>query len=81
MSAQKFKEVISKGYTFKKDSLILGTGMLDGEGITHAHVKVPLKTINRHGLIAGATGTGKTNPISSYTFKSTCFQNGYFNFF
>ncbi len=63
MSAQKFKEVISKGYTFKKDSIILGTGMLDGEGITHAHVKVPLKTINRHGLIAGATGTGKTKTL------------------
>ena len=63
MSAQKFKEVISKGYTFKKDFIILGTGMLDGEGITHANVKVPLKTINRHGLIAGATGTGKTKTL------------------
>lgn len=37
--------------------------MLDGETITGAHVKVPLKTLNRHGLIAGATGTGKTKSL------------------
>jgi len=37
--------------------------MLDGETVTNAHVKVPLKTMNRHGLIAGATGTGKTKTL------------------
>ena len=37
--------------------------MLDGETITGAHVKIPLKTLNRHGLIAGATGTGKTKSL------------------
>jgi len=37
--------------------------MLDGETIKDAFVKVPLKTMNRHGLIAGATGTGKTKSL------------------
>ena len=37
--------------------------MLDGETITGLHVKTPLKTFNRHGLIAGATGTGKTKSL------------------
>src|SRR5690606_37799153 len=44
-------------------SLILGSALLDGVVIGEAHVKVPLKTLNRHGLIAGATGTGKTKTI------------------
>jgi DNA helicase HerA-like ATPase len=37
--------------------------MLDGAPLADAHVKVPLKTMNRHGLIAGATGTGKTKSL------------------
>ena len=37
--------------------------MLDGEAVTDALVKIPLKTLNRHGLIAGATGTGKTKTL------------------
>ena len=54
---------INDGNTFKGDSITLGAAMLDGETITNAHVKVPLKTMNRHGLIAGATGTGKTKTL------------------
>ena len=37
--------------------------MLDGQTIKDAFVNVPLKTMNRHGLIAGATGTGKTKTL------------------
>ncbi len=48
------------GYSCKGDFILLGGAMLDGECIPETYVKVPLKTINRHGLIAGATGTGKT---------------------
>ncbi|EPR65438.1 helicase HerA-like domain-containing protein [Cyclobacterium qasimii] len=59
----KFKEHINLGYTFKKDSFILGTGMLDKVALNGAQVKIPLKTLNRHGLIAGATGTGKTKTL------------------
>jgi len=58
-----FKETIEKGYLFKGDYITLGAGMLDGETVTHAYVNVPLKTMNRHGLIAGATGTGKTKTL------------------
>jgi DNA helicase HerA-like ATPase len=58
-----FSAHIIDGYTFKGDSLILGSAILDGETIPGAYVKVPLKTLNRHGLIAGATGTGKTKTL------------------
>jgi hypothetical protein len=58
-----FIETLSKGYTFKGDYITLGAGMLDGETVTNSFVKVPLKTMNRHGLIAGATGTGKTKTL------------------
>lgn len=60
---EEFLQGIESGYTFKGDSLTLGAAMLDGEVQTGALVKVPLKTLNRHGLIAGATGTGKTKSL------------------
>lgn len=56
---EEFKNTIDQGYTFKGDSLILGGAMLNSECLPDTLVKIPLKTINRHGLIAGATGTGK----------------------
>ncbi|MEM9847040.1 MAG: helicase HerA-like domain-containing protein [Bacteroidota bacterium] len=58
-----FKALIDEKYQFKGESIILGGAMLEGEAITNAFVKVPLKTLNRHGLIAGATGTGKTKTL------------------
>lgn len=58
-----FKDLMSKGYTFKGDSLILGTSIFEGKPIENCLIKVPLKTLNRHGLIAGATGTGKTKTL------------------
>ena len=54
---------IEKGYTTKGDFITMGAAMLEGEAVTNALVKVPLKTLNRHGLIAGATGTGKTKTL------------------
>jgi DNA helicase HerA-like ATPase len=60
---EKFFEHIEQGYATKGDFIVMGAGMLDGETITNAYVKVPLKTLNRHGLIAGATGTGKTKTL------------------
>lgn len=54
---------ITEGYTTKGDYLVFGSAILDGETIKDAFVKVPLKTLNRHGLIAGATGTGKTKSL------------------
>lgn len=58
-----FTQLIQDGYTFKGDSITVGGAMLEGQGIAGAHVKIPLKTLNRHGLIAGATGTGKTKTL------------------
>ncbi|RZJ69918.1 helicase HerA-like domain-containing protein [Flavobacterium sp.] len=58
-----FISAINTGYTSKGDTLTLGSAILDGEPIPEAQVKIPLKTLNRHGLIAGATGTGKTKTI------------------
>ena len=58
-----FVKTIADGNTFKGDSITLGSAILDGQTITNAFVKVPLKTMNRHGLIAGATGTGKTKTL------------------
>lgn len=60
---EKFLADIEKGYTTKGDFITMGAGIVDGETVTNAFVKVPLKTLNRHGLIAGATGTGKTKTL------------------
>jgi len=37
--------------------------MLDGQAVHGADINLPLRTMNRHGLIAGATGTGKTKTL------------------
>ncbi|MGB6268000.1 MAG: helicase HerA-like domain-containing protein [Olleya sp.] len=64
MSKQdEFFNHITEGNTCKGDFITLGSAMLDGETIKNAYVNVPLKTMNRHGLIAGATGTGKTKTL------------------
>ncbi|MEM6725741.1 MAG: helicase HerA-like domain-containing protein [Bacteroidota bacterium] len=60
---QKFIDIVNEGYTFKGDSIVLGGAMLDGECQHETFVKIPLKTMNRHGLVAGATGTGKTKTL------------------
>ncbi len=51
------------GYKFEGPYFTLGGAVLDGECQTNTLVNIPLKTINRHGLIAGATGTGKTKTL------------------
>lgn len=60
---EKFREKISEGYSFEGESIILGAPILEGEVLTESFIRVPLKTLNRHGLIAGATGTGKTKTL------------------
>jgi uncharacterized protein len=63
MSNQKFIDAINTGYTFKTPSIVLGGAVLDNAVVPEAQVKVPLSMMNRHGLVAGATGTGKTKTI------------------
>jgi uncharacterized protein len=58
-----FVEAIIGSYTFKGESVQIGCAVLNGEVVPEAKVFLPLKTMNRHGLIAGATGTGKTKTL------------------
>jgi uncharacterized protein len=62
-SKEEFIQAITTGYSFKGESVQIGAAVLDGEVIPGAKVFLPLKTMNRHGLIAGATGTGKTKTL------------------
>ncbi len=64
--ANKFNAALNNSYSFSGASITLGAGMLDGQVQTNHLVKVPLKTLNRHGLIAGATGTGKTKSLQLF---------------
>src|SRR5947208_10184501 len=59
----KFFQAIKEGYAFKGESFKIGCAMLDGNVVNGADIIIPLKTMNRHGLIAGATGTGKTKTL------------------
>lgn len=65
-STENFIQEITQGYTFKGDSLILGTAIFENQPLLNVQIKIPLSTINRHGLIAGATGTGKTKTVQVF---------------
>ena len=63
MSQIKFSEASAAGYSFKGETIKIGRAMLENQVIENADVLLPLSTMNRHGLIAGATGTGKTKTL------------------
>jgi len=63
MPNNEFAQLVKENYTFKGESFCIGAAVLDGEVVAGADVFMPLKTMNRHGLIAGATGTGKTKTL------------------
>src|SRR5450432_4221828 len=65
--AAAFLTAVKNGYSFKSESVKIGIGMFDGKTVTGADINLPLKTMNRHGLIAGATGTGKTKTLQMIT--------------
>jgi DNA helicase HerA-like ATPase len=56
-------EQIRAGYAFEGAALHLGTAVVDGQAHADAPVRLPLSSLNRHGLVAGATGTGKTKTL------------------
>lgn len=58
-----FPQAMLAGYTFKGQSFDLGGPLFNGECPPGTAVRVPLRMMNRHGLIAGATGTGKTKTL------------------
>jgi uncharacterized protein len=51
---------IRQGYTFDGPAIHLGAAVVDGTLYPEAAVRLPLAMMNRHGLVSGATGTGKT---------------------
>jgi DNA helicase HerA-like ATPase len=56
-------EAIAPGYAFEGAALELGGLMRDATELTDTHIRIPLGMLNRHGLVAGATGTGKTKTL------------------
>lgn len=58
-----FIHAIQKSYTFSGESFLLGSAIYNDDQGTGCQINIPLKTLNRHGLIAGATGTGKTKSL------------------
>jgi DNA helicase HerA-like ATPase len=63
MDIQQFKNVLQPGYTFAGGKILLGAAVFDGHIVKEVPISIPLVTMNRHGLIAGATGTGKTKTL------------------
>jgi DNA helicase HerA-like ATPase len=61
LSAEQVQAVVS-GYTFSATTLDLGA-LMNGEAVPEAQIRIPLGMMNRHGLVAGATGTGKTRTL------------------
>lgn len=61
-----FSEKIKQGYNFSRGEIEIGKAIFANEIITDVTVKIPTSTLNRHGLIAGATGTGKTKTIQKF---------------
>lgn len=63
MSKEKFIESIQKSYSNAGAFIQLGAGVYQGEILGEAKVNLPLRMMNRHGLVTGATGSGKTRTL------------------
>jgi DNA helicase HerA-like ATPase len=60
---QAFRDAMAAGYSFDEPTIVLGSAMHEGELFNDTRVQIPLSIMNRHGLVAGATGTGKTKTL------------------
>lgn len=60
---EQFIAAIQKSYQTDKPVIHLGSAILNGEIVGEARVNLPLRMMNRHGLVAGATGSGKTRTL------------------
>jgi DNA helicase HerA-like ATPase len=58
-----FRAEMAAGYAFDEPVIVFGSPIVGDEVLPEVRVQVPLSRINRHGLIAGATGTGKTKTL------------------
>lgn len=63
MSVEKFIASITKSYTSSLPSIYLGAGVYEARIVAEAKVNIPLRMMNRHGLVTGATGSGKTRTL------------------
>lgn len=63
MTTTPLLDQIRAGYSFEGPALDLGAAVVDGETHADTQVRIPLSSLNRHGLVAGATGTGKTKTL------------------
>ena len=60
---QAFRDAMTAGYTLAEPSIVIGSAMHEGELFNDTRVQLALSMVNRHGLVAGATGTGKTKTL------------------
>jgi Helicase HerA-like C-terminal len=58
-----FVEAMKSGYTLEEPAIVIGSPIREGEFSNETRVQVALSMMNRHGLVAGATGTGKTKTL------------------
>ena len=58
-----FLQEMAGGYAFDEPAVVFGGAMLGNEVDTATRIRLPLSMVNRHGLVAGATGTGKTKTL------------------
>ena len=62
-----FSDMLQAGYGFTESAITLGSALEGGTVHQEPKVKVPIAMLNRHGLVAGATGTGKTRTLQLLT--------------
>ena len=66
MSKEQFIAAINKSYTTSLPSIYLGAGVLKGEIIADAKVNLPLRMMNRHGLVTGQCKQNRVTHVSTF---------------